>query len=117
MTQDNNPPGPSFTARFTPCPRQCRCVFGKNLAYSFPKKCRLVFESYVVRSNRALKIGRGGALSCVTDVVCRLSGGVWLCHLLQQEMQSFEASKIMHRRSCIVDLIRFGSYVTHLYAV
>ena len=38
----------------------------KRLVDGIPKTCCLVSESYLVRSNRAVKIGTRGVLSCVT---------------------------------------------------
>ena len=69
MTQDNTPPGPIFKARLLHINKGvCRPRTGRRWKYldnSFPRTCRLVLESCLVRSNRALKIRRGGVLSCV----------------------------------------------------
>ena len=68
VTQDSTSPGPNFKARLphieTSVCRE-RNVSRKDLADSFPTTYRLVWEPYLVWSNRALKIGSRGVLSCV----------------------------------------------------
>ena len=62
MTQDTTPPGPIFKTPFAPHqggrqPRKGRCW--KDFADFFPKTCRLVLESCLVRKTELRKSAQG----------------------------------------------------------
>ena len=70
MTQDTTPLGrpivKALLLHSTMSVGSEQGVVGKIRTDSFPRMCPLALEPYLVRSGRALKINRGGVLSCVT---------------------------------------------------
>lgn len=69
MTQDNAPPRPIFKARILHTAKRVSVLDRESLERSHPQlseTCRVVLESYLLRSHRALKISPGGVLTCVT---------------------------------------------------
>ena len=106
-------PWTDFQSSITPHQNLCRYQRGcrwKDLADTFPKTCLLALKSCWVRSSRALKIGPGGVLSCVTYGTCtvgRLQNmrespvreggniGIWASCLYPEQTQQFRGLHLL----------------------